>query len=82
MLFCSLLNMKKKLSIMGLFLCLSRISLGRYCLENVVKCGCWEKRYKGGGGGGWLCRGLSIEEVCSNRLPSMGESRLEGWRKW
>ena len=44
----SLLNMKKQLFLMGLVLCLSRISLGRYCLKNVVKSGDWEKRYKGG----------------------------------
>ena len=36
--FCSLLN--KQLSLMGLFLCLSLISLGRYCIENVFKYVC------------------------------------------
>ena len=34
-LFCSFLNIKKQLSLMGLFLCLSDISLGQYCLKNV-----------------------------------------------
>ena len=35
LLFCSLLNMKKQLSLMGLFLCLSLISLGQYFPKNV-----------------------------------------------
>ena len=38
-LFHSLLNMKKQLSLIGLFLCLSHISLGQYSLKNVVKSG-------------------------------------------
>lgn len=38
-LFCSPLNMKKNLFLMGLILCLSCISLGQYCLENVAKSG-------------------------------------------
>ena len=36
-LFCSLLKMKKLLCHMSLFLCLSGISLGRYCWKSVVK---------------------------------------------
>ena len=54
-LFCSLLNMKKQLSFVVLFSCLSRISLGQYCLKNVGK--------KVERGEGWPYRGkeLSIE---------------------
>ena len=48
--FCSLLN--KQLSLMGLFLCLSLISLGRYCIENVFKYVCVCVCVCGGGGGG------------------------------
>ena len=36
-LFCSLLKMKKLLCHMSLFLCLSGISLGRYCWKSVAK---------------------------------------------
>ena len=45
-LFCSLPTIKKKLSVMGLFWYLSRISLGQYCLKIVVKSGGWEKDTK------------------------------------
>ena len=45
----SLLNMKKFFFHISLFLCLSSISLGRYCQKNVVKSeGGLEKRYKRG----------------------------------
>ena len=36
-LFCSLLKMKKLLCHISLFLCLSGISLGRYCWKSVIK---------------------------------------------
>ena len=39
-LFFSLLKMKKKLCLMSLFLCLSRISLGRYSKKSVIKSAC------------------------------------------
>ena len=39
---------EKQVSLMGLFLCLSRISLRQYCLKNPVKSWGLEKIYKGG----------------------------------
>ena len=62
MLFCSILNMKIWLSLLSLFLFLSRISLGRYCQNNVVKRGEFGKKDKKEGegwpysGGGVVCR--------------------------
>ena len=47
--------MKKQLSLKGLILCLSRISLRGYCPKNVVKIGALEKDVKENGhiGGEW-----------------------------
>ena len=63
--FCSLLN--KQLSLMGLFLCLSLISLGRYCIENVFKyvcvCVCVCVCVWGGGDSNRL---LTMEKVNNN----------------
>ena len=43
-LFCSLLNMKKQLSLIHLFLCLSCILLGQYYQKNIFKWGVWKKK--------------------------------------
>ena len=67
-LFYSLLNMKKQLSLMGLFLCLSRISFGDI-IKKMSKVGVREKKIKRGG---WTYR---VEVVFrmggSNRLRTM-----------
>ena len=44
-LFCILLNIRKYLSLMSLFLYLSGISIGRYC-QKMSKVEGWEKRHK------------------------------------
>ena len=43
---------------MTLFLCLSGMSLGRYCLKSLAKSEVFGKKIKGGG---WSCRGLPTE---------------------